>query len=516
MHARDRRAVKGRGAILSAATNLRRMRRLAILLCAVSLPAAAYSEAIHALLTRRAFADRAAWLAEPLAPPTQADLDAFRALFWRTAAQLPEPALRAKFQSRWPSEQAFTGWEFKRLFMLDPAAAVHGFDLVDARPMARGDLLAAASRWPDDDERNRHRYLRGADHAVVRAPDGSPIPYDPATLDFGSLTGTTSQGHAHYGLVTGPLSDDPAVLKKEPWRFAVPPTAHAYGAELAQLYTDLALLAAGSDLPSREWLAACFAGAAFHHIEDVGNQIHTVQVGIYEFFRDAWVQSKLRDLRTLGGVFGERRSLRRIGLRLIANHHLFSEDLFAKRVLANAPEVRAAVDGLDRDDPALAGKVPPAGDFGRAIAQATIDLSSREGGEVYRLAYRLTAPTLRDGMGHEYDGSAGDDPDTYLRADPGALAAFYELERRGLRRATTALRLWEARFDAARAGAAPAASVQRSLALLLPYHEAAAARRAAYQPAAEEHLGIAWGYPAVAVALLCALGAALARRRRKS
>src|SRR5229473_3215603 len=220
------------------------MRRLAVLLCAVSLPASAYNEAIHALLTRHAFADRAAWLAEPLAPPTQADLDAFRALFWRTAAQLPDPALRAKFLSRWPSEQAFTAWELKQLFLLDPAASVHVFALVDAGRMARGDLLAAASRWPDDDERNRHRYLRGADHGIVRAPDGSPVPYDPATLD---------------------------------------------------------------------WLAACFAGAAFHHLEDVGNQIHTVQVGIYEFFRDAWMQSKLRDLRTLGGLLGERRSLRQIG-----------------------------------------------------------------------------------------------------------------------------------------------------------------------------------------------------------
>jgi hypothetical protein len=492
------------------------MRRLAVLLCAVSLPAAAYNEAIHALLTRRAFADRTAWLAEPLAAPTQADLDAFRALSWRTAAQLRDPALRAKFLSRWPSEQTFTAWEFKQLFLLDPAAAVHGFDLVDAGPMARGDLLAAASRWPDDDQRNRHRYLRAADHGIVRAPDGSPVPYDPATLDFGSLTGTTSQGHAHYGLVTEPLSDDPAVLKNEPWRFAVPSTAHAYGAELAQLYTDLSLLAAGSDLASREWLAACFAGAAFHHLEDVGNQIHTVQVGVYEFFRDALLQSKLRDLRTLGGLLGERRSLRQIGLRLVANHHLFSEDLFAKRVLAGAPEVRAAVDGLDRDDPALAGKVPPAGDFGRAIAQATIDLSSREGGEVYRLAYRLTTPTLRDGMGHEYDSSAGDDPDRYLRADPGALASFYELEGRGLRRASTALRLWQARFDAARAQPDAEAAVQRSLALLLPYHEAAAGRRAAYHPAAEEQRGVAWAYPAAALAVLCVIGAALFKRRRRT
>lgn len=490
------------------------MRRLAALVCFLALPAFAYNEAIHALVTRQAFGDRAAWLAEPLQAPTQADLDAFRGLFWRAAAQLADPALRAKFLERWPSEQAFTAWELKQLFMLDPAAKVHGFDLVEAQPMSRGDLLAAASRWPDDDERNRHRYLRGADHEIVRAADGTPIPYDPATLDFGSLTGTSSQGHAHYGLVTEPLSDDPSVLKKEPWRFAVPPTAHAYGAELAQLYTDLSLLAAASELPSREWLAACFAGAAFHHIEDVANQIHTVQVGIYDFFRDAWLQSKLRDLRTLGGLFGKRRSFRQIGVRLITNHHLFSEDLFAKRVLAGAPEVRPALEALSSDDPGLTAAVAPGPDFGRAIAQATIDVSSREGGEVYRLTYRLTAPTLRDGLGHEYDGAKGDNPDDYLRADPEALAAFYELEGRGLRRAATALRLWRSRFESARAGEPSQAGVRRSLALLLPYHEAAASRRAGYQPAAEEHLGIAWGYPIAALALLCLVGAVLVRRRR--
>jgi hypothetical protein len=493
------------------------MPRLVVLVCVtISLPAAAYNEAIHALLTRRAFAGRDAWLGEMLAPPSQADLDAFRAAFWRAASRMPDPTLRAKFVARWPSEQSFTAWDFKELFMLDPAASVHGFDLVSAQPMRRGDLLAAASRWPDDDERNRHRYLRGSDHEIVRAPDGSPFPYDPATLDFGSLTGTTSQGHAHYGLVEGPLSDDPAVLKTEPWRFAVPPTAHAYGAEMAQLYTDLALLAATSDLPSREWLAACFAGAAFHHVEDVANQIHTVQVGIYEFFRDAWLQSKLRDVTTLGGVFGERRTLRQIGVRLIANHHLFSEDLFAKRVAASAPEVRGALDALDRDDEALAAKVRAGPEFGRAIAQATIDLSSREGGEVYKLAYRLTAETLRDGTGHEYDGAKGDDPDQYLRPDAAALASFYQLEGRGLRRATTALRLWQSRFDAARATGPADAPVHRAVALLVPYHEAAAARRSIYRPREAEHPGIAWGYPAGALAALVLAAAAGTRRYLRS
>ena len=180
-------------------------------------PAFAYNEAIHALITRTA-------LPQPdvlVQPPTQADLDAFRAFVCKTC----------------------DAWAFKEFLMLDPAARVHGFDLTpdDAAPLTRTELLARASRWPDDDERNRHRYLRDPrSHEIVKASDGSPMPYDPATLDFGSLTGTTSQGHAHYGLVDGPLSDDPEVLKRDPAHFAVPPTAHAYGAEFAQLRLDLA------------------------------------------------------------------------------------------------------------------------------------------------------------------------------------------------------------------------------------------------------------------------------------
>ena len=103
----------------------------------------------------------------------------------------------------------------------------------------------------------------------------------------------------------------------------------------------------------------------------------------------------MRDLRTLGGVLGQRRSLRQIGVRLIANHHLFSEDLFAKRVLAGAAEVRAALDGLDRDDARLAAAVPAEPDFGRAIAQATIDLSSREGRLRWRAYDRGPRRSLR-------------------------------------------------------------------------------------------------------------------------
>ena len=433
--------------------------KTAVALLLVASPAFAYNEAIHSLITRSALPSSDA----PVLPPTQADLDAFRELFFRTA--------------RLPARDA---WGFKEFLMLDPAARVHGFDLTpdEAAPLPRTELLARASRWPDDDRRNENRYSRDPrTRQIVKAPDGSPMPYDPATLDFGGLSGTTSQGHAHYGLVEGPLSDDPEVLKKDPAHFAVPPTAHAYGAEFANLYTQLALLAAHSGLPSAEWLTLTFEGAAFHHLEDLANQIHTVQVGIYEFFQSAFLQSKLRDVETMGGLFGERKSLKQIGLRLIANHHLMSEDLFAKHV--------GAVD-WSATDPAITD------------ARSLIAASSVEGPQVYRLAWKFSAKTLHDGVhGHEYK-SGTDDPDDYV--DKAAdLSEFYALEKRGVVRAATALRVWQRRFPQAQADLAGLADS------LSRYHAQAAARRASYRPAGPEIQQVAWFYPIAASVLLAAL-----------
>jgi len=465
------------------------MKRAALLAALIAAPALAYNEAVHAFITRRALPDDT-----PVPAPAQGDLDAFRELFWRRASA------HAEFARRFPSPLSFTAWELKEFLMLDPAARVHGIDLLPDDPApTRGELLERASRWPDDDARNRNRFLRDPrTHEVVRAPDGSPLPYDPATLDFGALSGSTSQGHAHYGLVEGPLSDDPEVLKKEPWRFAVPKTAHAYGPEFVRLYTDLAALAASSGLKSAPWLQAAFAGAAFHHMQDVCNQIHTVQVGIYEFFESAFLQSKLRDLTTLGGLLGERRSLEQVGLRLIANHHLMSEDLFAKHLRDVALQ-------LDQPDPAIASAPDP--------TRAIIDRSSREAPEVYRLAWRFSAKTLRNGVsGHEYDGSKGDDPDAYVstsREAQEAVREFYVLQARGVRRAVTALREWNRRFPPAPHDPVPE---------LLAYHVQAAERRAADRPRSTKQAAVAWGYPATAVVLLAALALWLRVRvvRRRS
>ena len=516
-----------------------RMRRLLVPAAAallLALPAQAYNEAVHHFLTRRAFAGREAWLAEPLAAPMPADHDAFRARFWRLASQLPDAALRAEFLARFPTAASLDEWSFKEFLMLDPAAKVHGLEPTpEDLPQPRGALLPLASRWPDDDQRNRKRYQRDAAREIKKGPDGQPLPFDPATLWMGSLSGTSSQGHAHYGLLPPPLSDDTEVLKKDPRHFGIPKEVQVFGVEFAQLYADLALVARQSGLPAGPWLEAAFAGASFHHLEDVANQIHTIQVGIFEFFEAAFLQSKLRDLRTLGGLLGERASLPTLGLRLVSNHHLLLEDLFAKRVAEaeagrpQAPEVTAAIAALELDDvpfeaPArVAIAAAQAHDKGAvaALMRTLIDQSSLEGPDCYRLIWQISKPSVRDGRGHAYDGAKGDDPEQYIEQDhPRArelLAQFYGLEGKGLRRATTGLRLWQETHEAeaARPGADQVA-VERTLRMLLAYHRAAATRRAAYVPSPDGGLPIAWGWPAGALlaVVLVAFGVRRIARRR--
>ena len=99
------------------------MKRALLLIAFLSGPAFAYNEAVHAFITRRALPDDTR-----VASPTQADLDAFRGLFWRTASA------HAEFVHRFPTPDSFSAWEFKEFLMLDPAARVFFMEaLQDAR-----------------------------------------------------------------------------------------------------------------------------------------------------------------------------------------------------------------------------------------------------------------------------------------------------------------------------------------------------------------------------------------------
>jgi len=487
------------------------MRRALVLalLASLSLPrnATAYEQRIHMELSRRAYAGPP----EPTEDP--AAVVALRARIYRAGAEASDPALRARFRARWPTPESFDSWEMKHLFALDPGARVVGFDDLPLPPGSGVESYAVASRLPDDDHRNQDRYRRDARREIVRDAWGRPLPEDPATLAMGSLTGLSSQAHAHYGLARVELSDDPAVLKTDPRRFAIPTTARGFTAEFAGSYTVLAILAAR--LPGGERLALAHAGAAAHHLEDAANQIHTVQVGLYDFFVDAKIQSILEDLRTAGGLLGPREGMVPIGIQILTNHHLIAEGLYAKKFLAGD----SAAQPTGPPDPELAkalARIPPGcgPEVGEEIVQAIVERSSLEGAEVYR-AIREVADRRWSRAGVRFED--GDDPEAALR--PGAnLDRFLALEVAGMVRARQGLSTWWERFLSCR-GASPeveAAIAERLVKVRLYALDAAEARAAAWKPAPPESRTVSWWVPATYLALL-AIAVSVARvvlRRR--
>jgi hypothetical protein len=312
------------------------------------------------------------------------------------------------------------------------------------------------------------------------------------------------------------------VLKNDPRRFAVPPTVHTFGADFGESYTALAVLASHlPDAADRERLALTFAGAAAHHIEDVANQIHTVQIGIYEFFVDAKIQSWLEEVTSLGGYMRPRQGFVAIGIDIISNHHVLAESLYAKHLLTPDDPVAKQLTTTppDGEFQGTLDHVPSAcaPGFGRAIAEALIDRSSYEGPLVYR-AIRTVAQRRWSHAGQHF--GEHDDPDAALR--PGAdLTEFYRLESAGARRALQSLDAWWQRFNACRA-AGPGGDGALAEALLrerLDALDRAEARARMWTPSAPEKTQRNWKVPAglALVLLLIVLGTRrLLRRRRRA
>ncbi|HWE27062.1 MAG TPA: hypothetical protein VHB97_03625 [Polyangia bacterium] len=398
--------------------------------------AVAYDQKVHALLSAHAYDGPATVSGNASA------VKALRERIWRAGAEARDPELKRRFLLRWPRLETFDAWSMKQLFALNPEKRIAGFD--DDVPLPAGesarDVYAAASRLPDDDQRNRDRFRHDGVRGRIYDQWGRPLPDDPATLEMGGLTGLSSQAHAHYGLPHLAFSDEPSVLKTDPRRFAIPPTVHTFGADFADSYTLLAILAAR--LPSGQRLALTHAGAAAHHIEDVGNQIHTVQVGIYAFFVDAKIESIKEELASVGGLLRARPSFVSIGIDIISNHHLLAEALYAKHLLnTNDPVAARTLAPLAAAAPKPSACAPG---FGRAIAEKVIDQSSYEGPQVYA-AIRAAAQRRWSRVGQHFGDD--DDPDSALK--PGVdLGAFFDLEVTGARRALAALGDWWADFDA--------------------------------------------------------------------
>jgi hypothetical protein len=501
----------------------------------VARPARAYEEWLHEVLPDLALPAGDPWLTAPVASATPEQLAAFRRHVFGLWEEVWPP-----FQGRYASADAFDAWAFKHFLTLEPAREVWGIDRVhEAGERSRLALLALGSRCPDDDRRNQDRVLYGPDRQVLADPWGRPLPADPAILHLGAATGLSSQAHAHYGLAPPPLSDDPEVLKREPWRFATPPEAHGFATDFASLYSDLSMLATLWGEPGGEWLAMMYAGAAWHHVADVANQVHTVQVGIYDFFVDARMRAWKEDLLSLGGLLYARPAFRDIGIGILTNHHLVSERLFADRVReVVAGRAPAGFEGLrealTRDDPAVSEHLDAVlgeglaargeADVGYEVATAVVAASYREGPEVYRLMHAAGARRMRAvGAGFQ----ASDDPAPWVRDDAAARSALgemYALQRRGLGRAATALRRWlrevkplgdlppEVRPAVRRQVA------QRAVARLTQHHDEAERRRRAWAPEPPAGRDVEWrwagGVAAVAGLVVGAFVRARVRAKR--
>lgn len=471
---------------------MRRSHGLALLLTALALIvprwAEAYAVRIHELFPLRCLPPSEALDRTRLSPVSSNDLDAFRGWLDSQFRNHPDPGVRQRYVTRWPTAASFDRRAFKRLMSWNLQKEVNGVDQAQGLPCTARQAISVGSGQSDTDWRNRERVALDAQGQPLRLPDGREVPADPLILNMGRVRGLSSQANAHYGLADVPLSAEPEVLKTDPRRFAM---AHSWPAgpvrtfarEMCQLHFDLAVLARAWGTPAGLSLSHLFLGQGYHYLQDVGNQVHTVQVGYYDFFVKAKLLTWARALVTGGGYFGDLAPFEKVGVELLTTHHVVSENLNAKRideVLANglppAGPIREAMEGLTQDDPALAASIDEAlGDpvpgtasarpehaaaptlrqsEGRAkmaalVTDRLIEASSHEGADVYRhMAGALHGRMSRYGV--VIDSEEGD-PDKLLAdtSDPAVkahLEALYGLHAKAYRRVGTAMRRLHARY----------------------------------------------------------------------
>lgn len=486
-----------------------------VALLGVSAPAAAYDEALHELLTTRATPDDGALLE---APPAD-EVEQFRKLLWARWTAIPDEALQARLRAIVPMEDAFTPAVLKRLLMLNETRPVAGLDAVSFEPLTTRALLVRASRLPDDDKRNQDRHWTNDDGSVRKDARGEPLPVDPAIVELGGASGLSSQAHAHYELLpASERTSDSAVLDTEPYRFSLPADAHSFGADFAAIYANLATIARTSELPHAAWFTTLFEGNAFHHVQDVCNQIHTVHAGLKDFFVDAQLAVWGQELRSMGGLLGRRIAFMDSAVKIVASHHVLLEDLFSRWATGAAPELaNSKVDALRNTlatpDEALVAKLAGVqGQFERGAMELMVAESSREAARVYALSRELAAKDLSTWTGRSYEGRDSGPIASFLRKPAAEVAAssewteFVELQTRGARRFAS--------FAAARKNApAPNAdeAAKRLLTLVLDRHDERNARRAAWKDAPPVELGLNPIVPGVTLALV--VGLALVGRR---
>ena len=483
--------------------------------------AQAYGERVHARLTQEALGAAIGTAAITPATPEQVqalllEIDTYA----RTS-----PAIAPDWAEKYPlPEHVFDAWELKELLMLSPDANVYGIDRFEP-DSDRLALVSVSARRPDDDYRNRDRLAHNPD----RSPIGG-VPDDPVILNMGRLGALSSQAHAHYGLDQLEFSDDPKVLQEDPPRFAVPAgwpdgPVLTFAAEMCQEHLDLAALAA---LDGYDGLATSLTGQAFHYLEDVGNPIHTVQVGLYAFFKDAFFQRLGISLMTGGGHFGELPTLGSIGIGILSNHHTISEQLTEKKMLGGEPRLLTA---MTTDDAAFLSQLPTdnATEFGISAVRTLIHTSAPDGAPMYAATRAITDPRYRKWKVSFDD--QHDDPEAALKkgATEAEMETFWALQVKSLSRSGTALRrVWalqeafiaEARTSPEATAAARQIVLGRMLTRTTKLRKDADERRTKYlanPPAAdaapEKQTGVLVGEGVAGVALFGGIGWAVRRRK---
>jgi hypothetical protein len=486
----------------------RRLVRLACVTALVAAPTAvlAYGVWIHSIIPTEALTVFRTEAAIPavktttIAGATDADLTQFRQWFYERASHISDQTLRGAFLKRYPSTESFDAKAFKIFMMMNPEAKVLGVDpfaeVYAARtpadvaedptpPYTAGSRLTIAvalemgSVYPDIDRRNQDRLYRDSTGQVVLTADGDTVPMDPMTLNWGRLTGLSSQAAEHTGLNHETHSSNTSVLSVTPWNYVRAtgyPTdsVESYGVQNAQNYTDLSYLARLSGLRGSEMLSYLYGGNAMHYVADMGNQIQTLQAGIEKFNSDATFALWLGRLKTVFGLFGSTPSRNSIALDILGNHRTLAVKLFQVELHrayrfdslgqadSIAPSMRGALQGLRNGDPMFkrvldgvilgnAAKIwYPA--YGSLIAGALIDSSYEEGADVYRLIRQIAIPQLhKAGVAIDFDTIPASKVWDYVRplTDPktkAALDTFNIIEGRGLARVHDAVSWWWDRY----------------------------------------------------------------------
>ena len=272
-----------------------RLASCALVLTWLALPVSAYNSEVHRDLYDLAFPEASA-SERQVAPPSPADLAAFRAFVYRLANADPG------FRERWPAETDFTAYAFKEFLALNPLRRVIGIDFVPGeRPLDVRSVVRGGSTDPDTDRRNQDRLFVRPDGTVVLDPSGRAVPADPRTVWFGGLVGAASQFDAHGAMLrTGEKGGWMLTTLGRPEQYARPKVSLGSAPEFSESYAQLAMLARLWGGEGGPWLAMTFAGNSLHGIEDMGNQIHATLIGTHRFYLDtllAWVSTRFRPLR---------------------------------------------------------------------------------------------------------------------------------------------------------------------------------------------------------------------------